>query len=94
MKVSSLCATCGGLCLSPLAQAADGAAVYDAAVAMPAGGHAPAGDKAACHARHRQAALLASVLAGKGAMPPKAGNANLAEGDITAAIDYMLTAAK
>jgi len=101
MKAASLCAAAAAiLCLSPLAQAADGKAVYDATcVACHASGVANApkfGDKAAWAPRAAtgKAALLASVLAGKGAMPPKAGNANLADADITAAIDYMLAAAR
>lgn len=35
--------------------------------------------------------LAASVIKGKGAMPPKAGNPSLSDGDISAAIDYMLS---
>ena len=35
-------------------------------------------------------ALVASVVKGKGAMPPKAGNPSLSDGDIRAAIDYMM----
>ena len=38
-----------------------------------------------------KAALAASVIKGKGAMPPKAGNPSLSEGDIAAAIDYMVS---
>jgi len=40
------------------------------------------------------AACHASVVKGKGAMPPKAGNASLTEADIGAAIDYMLEQVK
>ena len=40
------------------------------------------------------AACHASVVKGKGAMPPKAGNASLTEEDIGAAIDYMLEQVK
>jgi c(7)-type cytochrome triheme protein len=36
------------------------------------------------------AALYASVLKGKGAMPPKGGNAGLADTDVRAAVDYMV----
>lgn len=35
-------------------------------------------------------ALVVSVVKGKGAMPPKAGNPSLSDGDIRAAIDYMM----
>src|SRR5262245_8325622 len=80
--------------------AADGKAVYDATcVACHGTGVANApklGDKAAWVARAATGkdALLKSVIAGKGAMPPKAGNAGLSDADIGAAIDYMLAAAK
>jgi cytochrome c5 len=39
-------------------------------------------------------ALYASALKGKGAMPPKGGNAALPDDDIKAAVDYMVAAAK
>ena len=50
------------------------------------------GDKAAWAPRtgSGKAALLSSVVKGKGAMPPKAGNASLTEGDIGAGLDYLL----
>lgn len=38
-------------------------------------------------------ALYASALKGKGAMPAKGGNASLAEADVKAAVDYMVTQA-
>lgn len=80
--------------------AADGKSVYDATcVACHATGVANApklGDKAAWAPRVAtgKEALFKAVITGKGAMPPKAGNANLAEADIRAAIDYMLAAVK
>jgi len=54
------------------------------------------GDKAAWAPRVKQGmdALVQSVLKGKGAMPPKAGNASLADADIRAAIEYMVSQAK
>jgi cytochrome c5 len=79
--------------------AADGKAVYDATcVACHSTGVANApklGDKAAWAPRVATGkdALVASVVKGKGAMPPKAG-ANLKDDDIKAAVDYMLAAAK
>jgi cytochrome c5 len=39
-------------------------------------------------------ALYASVLKGKGAMPPKGGNTALSDADAKAAVDYMLAAVK
>jgi cytochrome c5 len=80
--------------------AADGKTVYEAScAACHAAGVAGApklGDKAAWAPRVAtgKAALLASVKTGKGAMPPKAGNAALTDADIGAAIDFMVAAAK
>jgi len=39
-------------------------------------------------------ALAASVIKGKGAMPPKGGNASLADADIKAAVEYLVTQIK
>jgi len=82
------------------ATAADGKAVYDKTCTVcHASGVANApkfGDKAAWAPRVATGkdALLSSVVKGKGAMPPRAGAADLSEADIKAAIDYMVTAAK
>ena len=82
------------------ASAADGKAVYDkTCVVCHAAGVANApkfGDKAAWAPRIAtgKEALLASVVKGKGAMPPKAGAADLKDDDIKAAIDYMVGASK
>lgn len=35
--------------------------------------------------------ILHSVLKGKGAMPPKGGNASLSDAQVAAALDYMLS---
>ena len=78
------------------APAANGKAVYDAScqachVAGVAG--APKlGDKAAWAPRIGTgvAALLASVIKGKNAMPPKGGNLSLSDADVKAAVDYMV----
>lgn len=84
----------------PAAHAADGKAVYDkTCVACHAAGVANApkfGDKAAWAPRVASGkdALLASVIKGKGAMPPKAGAADLKDDDIKAAIEFMLAAVK
>jgi cytochrome c5 len=86
--------------LSSVAFAADGKAVYDGTcVACHASGVANApkfGDKAAWAPRVAlgKAALVASVKNGKNAMPPKAGNPKLTDEEISAAIDYMVAAAK
>jgi cytochrome c5 len=86
-------------CAAP-ALAADGKAVYDkTCVACHAAGVANApkfGDKAAWAPRVATGkdALFNSVVKGKGAMPPKAGAADLKDDDIKAAIDYMLAAVK
>ena len=80
--------------------AADGKTVYgQTCAACHASGLAGApkfGDKTAWAPRigTGKPALLGSVLKGKGAMPPKAGNASLSEDDIRAAIDYMVEQAK
>jgi cytochrome c5 len=54
------------------------------------------GDKAAWAPRLKTGkdALYASVIKGKGAMPPKGGNASLADADIKAAVDYLTGLAK
>lgn len=93
-------AALSALFVAPPALAADGKAVYakscvachDAGIA---GAPKPT-DKAAWAARLAggKPALVASVVKGKGAMPPKAGNASLTEEDIHAALDYMLGQAK
>jgi len=80
--------------------AADGKAVYDkTCVACHASGVANApklGDKAAWAPRVATGrdALVASVVKGKGAMPPRDGAANLSDDEIKAAVDYMVGAAK
>ena len=54
------------------------------------------GDKAAWAPRIKTGldALHASALKGKGAMPPKGGNPALSDADVSAAVDYMVAAAK
>jgi len=82
------------------AVAADGKALYtQTCAACHASGVAGApklGDKAAWVSRVAAGnqALLASVLKGKGAMPPKGGNASLSDEDAKAAVDYMVSAVK
>ena len=80
--------------------AVDGKKVYDSTcVACHQTGVANApklGDKAAWAPRVQQGpdALLQSVLKGKGAMPPKAGNPALSDAEIRAAIEFMVSHAK
>lgn len=102
-RVGRLLPGIGMACLmawTGVVQAADGKAVYDkTCVVCHASGVANApkfGDKAAWAPRIAtgKEALLASVIKGKGAMPPKAGASDLSEDDLKAAIDHMLAAAK
>ena len=79
---------------------AKGKSVYESScaschVAGVAGAPKP-GDKAAWAPRLKTGkdALYASVIKGKGAMPPKGGNASLSEADIKAAVDYLAALAK
>jgi cytochrome c5 len=80
--------------------AAKGKATYDAAcVACHAAGVAGApkpGDKDAWAARLKQGAeaLYQAALKGKGAMPPKGGNTALADADVKAAVDFMVSLVK
>ena len=86
-------ATAGG-------DAGKGKSVYDASCtachASGVAGAPKAGDKAAWAPRLKNGkdALYASVLKGKGAMPPKGGNAALVDADIKAAVDYLAGLAK
>lgn len=54
------------------------------------------GDKAAWASRVKQGedALVASVIHGKGAMPPRAGKPALSDDDIKAAVEYIEGKAK
>ena len=85
---------------SAAAPAANGKAVYDAnCQACHAAGVAGApklGDKGAWAPRlgAGAAALQTSALKGKNAMPPKGGNLSLADADVKAAVDYMVSQAK
>jgi cytochrome c5 len=82
------------------ATAAEGKDVYAKACAVcHTAGVAKApklGDKAAWAPLIKQGtdALVASTVKGKGAMPPKAGNAALSDNDIKAAVEYMISQAK
>jgi cytochrome c5 len=80
--------------------AADGKKVYDSTctachTAAVAGAPKP-GDKAAWAPRIKQGmdALVQSAIKGKGAMPPKGGNASLSDADIRAAVEFMVSQSK
>jgi cytochrome c5 len=78
----------------------DGAQVYargcNACHASGVAGAPKYGDKAAWAARGKAGvdALVASVIKGKGAMPPKGGQTNASDAEIRAAVEYLLAAAK
>jgi cytochrome c5 len=77
------------------ASAADGKAVYDATCAGCHSAMKPkTGDKAAWAPLIKKgaAALTATVVKGKGPMPPKGGAAS--EAEVKAAVDYMISQAK
>lgn len=80
--------------------AADGKDVYNttcaACHASGAAGSPKFGDKAAWEARIKTGmdTLYAFALKGKGAMPAKGGNASLADADVKAAVDFMVSQAK
>jgi cytochrome c5 len=90
----------GVMCAASLAMAADGKAVYEGTCVVCHGtgavGSPKFGDKAAWAPRIAtgKAALLASAMNGKNAMPPKGGNSTLTQEEVSAAIDYMMSAAK
>jgi cytochrome c5 len=80
--------------------AGDGKAIYDkvcfACHAQSIAGSPPLGDKAAWAPRIKQGtdAMVQSVVKGKGAMPPKAGNPALTDAEIRAAVDFMVSQSK
>ena len=79
------------------ATAADGKAVYDKSCGGCHNNMAPKlGDKEkwAPLAKQGTDALVASVIKGKGAMPPKGGAASASNDDIKAAVEYMVSKAK
>ena len=82
------------------AKAKDGKSVYDTvcmACHMTGAANAPKlGDKAAWAPRIKTGndALVASVIKGKGAMPPKGGGTALSDAEIKAAVDYIVAQSK
>jgi cytochrome c5 len=84
----------------PAAAALDGKAVYDktcvACHQVSVAGSPRLGDKAAWAPRIQTGidSMVQSVIKGKGAMPPKAGNPALSEQEIRAAVEFMVSQAK
>ena len=82
------------------AAAADGKAVYDkvcfACHAQGIAGAPKLGDKELWAPRIKQGAdaMVQSVIKGKGAMPPKAGNPALTDAEIRASVDFMVSQSK
>jgi cytochrome c5 len=82
------------------AAAVDGKAVYDkicfACHQQSVAGSPKLGDKEAWAPRLKtgHAALVQSVIKGKGAMPPKGGNPSLSEQEIRAAVEFMVSQSK
>lgn len=80
--------------------AVDGKAVYDkvcfACHQVSVAGSPRLGDKAAWAPRIKQGTdtMVGSVIKGKGAMPPKAGNPSLSDAEIRAAVDFMVSQSK
>ena len=81
-------------------KARDGAAVYGsvcmACHASGVAGAPKAGDKAAWAPRigKGSAALVKSVISGKGAMPPKGGGADLTDAEVKAAVEHLVGLSK
>lgn len=94
--IAGLAGVCLTVLVAPVAGAADGKAVYSQTCAAchvsGVGGAPKLTDKAAWAPRLKtgQGALVAAVLKGKGAMPPKGGNASLSDADVKAAVEYMV----
>jgi cytochrome c5 len=82
------------------AAAADGKAVYDkvcfACHMQSVAGSPKLGDKVAWEPRAKAGieVLMQSVIKGKGAMPPKAGNPGLSDAEIRAAVEFMVAQSK
>jgi cytochrome c5 len=82
------------------AKAKDGKSVYDTvcmACHMTGAANAPKlGDKAAWAPRLKAGndALVAAVIKGKGAMPPKGGGATLSDAEVKAAVEYIVAQSK
>ena len=99
MKNVLIAVSAAAALLAGQAMAADGKAVYEkVCVTCHKDGVANApkfGDKAAWADRIKtgNANMVKTVVTGKGAMPPRAGQ-NVSDDDIKAAVEYMVKAAK
>ena len=96
---SALRSVIAGIIVTAVAPAiaADGQAVYTANCAPCHNNLKPKlGDKAAWEPILKQStdALVASVIKGKGAMPPRAGKPALADADIKTAVEYIASKSK
>lgn len=84
--------------LGTQASADDGKETYTKSCALCHSALSPklVGDKAAWEPRLKQGpeVLVATVIKGKGAMPPKGGNVKLSDAEIKAAVEYMVSAIK
>jgi len=100
MKSASLAIVFVSAAVIAAPAAADGKAVYaqTCAACHSAGvaGAPKAGDKGAWGPRigGGRDALIVAVLKGKGAMPPKGGNASLSDEDVKSAVDYLIAQVK
>ncbi|RMG55081.1 MAG: cytochrome c5 family protein [Gammaproteobacteria bacterium] len=99
-KMTAIALGLGMMAMTGIASAADGQAIYKqvcfACHDSGAAGAPKLGDKAAWAPRIAQGkdALYHSALNGKNAMPPKGGRMDMADDDIKAAVDYMVSQAK
>ena len=90
----------GGGAAAPTATSSDGSKVYQTVCVACHGsglvGAPKVGDKAAWKPRLAQglSTLHEHALKGIRAMPPKGGNASLSDGDVSAAVDYMVSQSK
>lgn len=99
-KLSGFIAAAAFLAMPPAMAAKSGADVYKSACmnchAAGLAGAPKFGDKAAWAPRIKagKPALYESALKGKNAMPAKGGQAALADADVKAAVDYMVSKSK